>query len=199
MKSDIVIFDIGNVLLPYDWTKVLPHLPYADKKQLYEWLHGPDYTLFEMGKITATDLVRSFNAFFKTSYSQKELLSLFNIIFDPVPAYVYENIPLLSERFYLYALSNTCSWHEQYFMKEMKEVWLHFEDIFCSHHLGVRKPSGEIYRLVIRSVRGKSGRIYFLDDKIENVQAAQQEGWVAYHVPHLKKVEETMKTLLMLR
>lgn len=56
-----------------------------------------------------------------------------------------------------------------------------FDHIFISAELGLAKPDPAIYRQVISALDVQPTEVVFVDDFIENVQAAREEGWNAVH------------------
>jgi putative hydrolase of the HAD superfamily len=66
---------------------------------------------------------------------------------------------------------------------------------FASHLVQARKPDAAIYEHVERETRIAPGSILFFDDVPENVEAAIQRGWNAWHVdprfenpiPHIRE------------
>jgi putative hydrolase of the HAD superfamily len=56
-----------------------------------------------------------------------------------------------------------------------------FDHIFISAEMGIAKPDPEIYQAVIAEIQKDPAELVFLDDFIENVNAARDEGWNAIH------------------
>jgi putative hydrolase of the HAD superfamily len=56
-----------------------------------------------------------------------------------------------------------------------------FDHIFISAELGMAKPDPEIYQKVIDSLQQHPSEMVFIDDFIENVQAARNSGLNAIH------------------
>ncbi|MFL7813736.1 MAG: HAD family hydrolase [Anaerolineales bacterium] len=56
-----------------------------------------------------------------------------------------------------------------------------FEEIFISGEMGMSKPDPAIYKEVVKHLRVDPGEIVFVDDFIENVEAARDCGWNAIH------------------
>jgi len=63
--------------------------------------------------------------------------------------------------------------------------WLrdHFSSRFFSCRLGVAKPDFRYFERVQSDLSIPASSILFLDDKLENVEAARNVGWQADHVP----------------
>lgn len=56
-----------------------------------------------------------------------------------------------------------------------------FEEIFISGEMGMAKPDPAIYREVVKQLAVDPEEIVFVDDFIENVEAAREAGWNAIH------------------
>ncbi|MBW3019725.1 HAD-IA family hydrolase, partial [Candidatus Woesearchaeota archaeon] len=60
--------------------------------------------------------------------------------------------------------------------RERHDYFSLFDDVFYSHHLGMRKPELRIYEHVLKKHSLNPKDCYFIDDKIENVEAAKSLG-----------------------
>ena len=56
-----------------------------------------------------------------------------------------------------------------------------FDHIFISAEMGFAKPDARIYQAVVSELDTDPSELVFVDDFIENVQAARKEGWHAIH------------------
>lgn len=56
-----------------------------------------------------------------------------------------------------------------------------FDHIFISAEMGLAKPDPEIYQTVAAELSKDPAGLIFVDDFIENVEAAREEGWNAIH------------------
>ncbi|MCC5964077.1 MAG: HAD family phosphatase [Rhodobacteraceae bacterium] len=61
-----------------------------------------------------------------------------------------------------------------------------FDERFISGHLGVLKPEPEIYAMTERATRIDPSALFFIDDRLENIEAAAARGWQTHHFsdPH---------------
>lgn len=68
--------------------------------------------------------------------------------------------------------------------REHERIWGFEElaDVFIySHEVGLAKPDPRIYRLASSELGVEPTRIAFVDDRLDNVEAAIAEGWSAVH------------------
>jgi putative hydrolase of the HAD superfamily len=56
-----------------------------------------------------------------------------------------------------------------------------FDQIFISAEMGLAKPDPTIYQAVTAELKVDPAELVFVDDFIENVDAAREEGWNAVH------------------
>jgi putative hydrolase of the HAD superfamily len=56
-----------------------------------------------------------------------------------------------------------------------------FDQIFISAEMGLAKPDPRIYQAAAAELEKEPSEILFVDDFIENVQAARKVGWNAIH------------------
>ncbi len=56
-----------------------------------------------------------------------------------------------------------------------------FDRRYVSGHMGVTKPSNDIYRMVEEDSGVMPGELLFTDDRAENIEAAAARGWQTHH------------------
>jgi glucose-1-phosphatase len=105
-------------------------------------------------------------------------------------------LPQLKEKYELYLLSNTNEIHLQEFQHRY-EVWRPghvFDDLFdaayYSHRIGHRKPNASAFEYVLQKHQLNAAETIFIDDSINNIEAAQQLGLQTVHLLPGMKVEE---------
>jgi FMN phosphatase YigB (HAD superfamily) len=67
---------------------------------------------------------------------------------------------------------------------------------FGSHLLGATKPDPRAFRAVERATGRRGSRVLFFDDRLENVEAAQQLGWLAELIDYTGDTAAQMLVLL---
>lgn len=60
-------------------------------------------------------------------------------------------------------------------------VMRRFRDIVVSGEVKVMKPDPQIYRIALRRFGLRPGEAFFVDDRVDNVQAGAAEGFVPHH------------------
>ncbi len=90
-------------------------------------------------------------------------------------------------------LSNTCEAHWQWIV-DQNDLDFHssFQDIVLSCRVGRMKPYPEIYVAAESRANVAPAKIFFIDDRAANIQAAQRRGW---QTMLFTDVESTMKRI----
>lgn len=70
-----------------------------------------------------------------------------------------------------------------------------FHEIIISSNYGVTKPSPELYEVFLARVRTSADRCLFIDDRIENVWAADELGFHTYHFETPPRLAGYVQTL----
>lgn len=169
-----VIFDIGQVLIRLDFTKVFS-IPEA-KKDLQSWEF---YDRFERGKLSKEEFSRTISSRFQLS--DGEFLEFWNSILRETIPGIDPLLSSLKEKCPIFALTNSNVIHMEYAYANYP-VLSHFEKVFTSFELGARKPESEIYTEVQDTLQLKPQDILFFDDRLENVEGAREVGWSAHQV-----------------
>ena len=78
-------------------------------------------------------------------------------------------------------LSNTCESHWEYCATRFAVIRELFDVHVLSYEVGAMKPDPAIYRAAAEKVDLPPPEIFFVDDRLENVQAARKAGFDAVH------------------
>lgn len=78
----------------------------------------------------------------------------------------------------VYAMSNVAK--EDFAALSAKMDWSLFDRVFASGKAGMRKPDPRFYRYVLHEIKSAAGQVVFVDDKQENILAAQSLGMKAF-------------------
>ncbi len=176
-RVDAVIFDIGNVLLKFDYLIAARRLAaLAGREELAD--HRPVAAAkaeLECGAIDRAEFLDRVRPEFGHTGSEYEFLAIWRDIFE-------ENLPMtrfateLAERGVpTFLLSNISCIHVDH-ISERYPVFATFRDAVYSYRAKSLKPSAEIYEVAIRQFGIDPERMLFIDDLTENVAAARVAG-----------------------
>lgn len=195
-KYSVIVFDLGKVLIPFDYTPVIekfnklkPRL--GDKfKQLY----AKNYHIhqqFERGDLSQDEFISTMLEWLEGTITAEEFCRVFSDIFT-VNQDVVELLPILKANYTLILLSNTNEMHKKYGYGHLE--FLHqFDKLFLSHEIGAIKPEEKIYRAVENFTQKPSSEHFFIDDIFEYVEGAKKCGWGGTQFVGYEKLVEILK------
>jgi beta-phosphoglucomutase-like phosphatase (HAD superfamily) len=97
--------------------------------------------------------------------------------------------------FSVYAMSNI-SKPDYAVLRTKLTDWDLFDDVFTSGEAGMRKPDLAFYQYVIGAIGATPDEIIFVDDKLENIIAAQSQGICAIQYDNAAQLAETLENVL---
>lgn len=178
---DAIIFDIGNVLISYDYERclkrILAHCDAPAAKIAAEAI-PPLKQEYECGQISDDEFVTRAIALLGYRGPRPEFVAAWQECFDPIHA-THELVDALRERYPLFLLSNTNGLHAEYFLSAYP-VFSKFKAAVYSHCVQMMKPEAEIYEQAIVEFGVNPGRTLFIDDLPDNVEAARGVGMLAH-------------------
>jgi FMN phosphatase YigB (HAD superfamily) len=187
-KPKAVVFDLGNVLLDFDYShtvqKIRNHCRLLKNKadmDLLKLIGGSDlFQKFEGGLINPDEF---FAAVVKeTGYegTLAEFGECFGDIFTEAPLMVSWNEELRARKIPRYILSNTNDLSIR-FIKKRFPFFNEFDGYVLSYEHRVMKPAARIYELVEELAGARGPDLFYIDDREENIHGAVARGWQAIH------------------
>lgn len=179
-----VIFDIGRVILPIDWSRVIASLgltPDEGAELGNRVATGEYYDAYERGDMSTEDFFKGFEKEYGLNHTEDEIRRAWMQLILPPFMGIDEVLSHLKQSVEVYALSNTNEAHSAHFMREF-EVFEHFHEVYTSHGLQARKPEKEIFEKMLALVKKVPGETLFLDDLEDNIVAARELGMNAERV-----------------
>lgn len=179
-KLEAIIFDIGNVLLRFDFNRTLTRIaPYCETEfnRILPRLE-PLKHYFESGQISNDAFLDQATALLGYKGSRAELISAWEEIFEPIAA-THDLVTQLKNRIPMYLLSNTNAIHCRYFLS-MYPLFNFFKNAVYSHRVQMAKPDPEIYEYAMVEFGVNPYRTLFIDDLAANVKAAKERGFHAH-------------------
>ncbi|KAG0362248.1 hypothetical protein BGZ54_008703 [Gamsiella multidivaricata] len=190
-----IIFDLGNVILRLDQSATASGFKALGATNFPTLSHhSSSQTIvdYETGKISSGDfraLVRS-SVGLPETVADEQFDQVWNAMLLDFPKGRLELMRTLKKDFgyNVYLLSNTNAIHIEYVDKvclaDYEEDSLHpfFDKIFYSHEIGHRKPSKAAFEHILQAQGLIASETLFLDDMLENVEAAKSCGLQAAQV-----------------
>jgi putative hydrolase of the HAD superfamily len=201
IKSDqieAIIFDLGGVILNIDING-----PFQKLKELGIGLENDGmhiiknndiFKSFEIGQISPDEFRNQLHNISLNGFCFEKFDEIWNsIILD----YPEENIRFLKKiktKYRTFLMSNTNIIHYEYYTKILKDKFGYsnldelFEKTYFSYSSMMRKPQQEFFEHIVRENNLIPNRTLFVDDFIENIEAAEQLGLKTFHITNGKKI-----------
>ena len=181
-RYSVIVFDLGNVLIPFDYSKVISCVDAKRPGLGAEFMefYKENYHIhrgYERGDISDKEFVDIMLKALDHTMTVEEFCTCFSDIFT-VNEDVVALLPRLKENYRLVLLSNTSHIHQQYGWGHY-EFLKNFEHLFLSHEVNAVKPEPKIYRTVMEYTKLPASEHIFIDDVAEYGQGAKNEGWDA--------------------
>lgn len=182
MTPKAVVFDIGNVLLDFDYRKTARRIESRCKlsaEELYEIITSPAlFNEFEHGRISGAQLFEAFQDKSCFAGTLEEFAEAFGDIFTEVPEMIAFNERLRGRGIPTYILSNTNEF-SMLWIRKRHPFFANFDGYIFSHEVQCMKPGARIYEAVEECAGLRGPNLFYMDDKEENVAAAIARGWQA--------------------
>ena len=192
----IVIFDLGGVLVNLDWDKVCDTLQqHTDSKDVRsEVVNGPIVISAMEGALTTRAYHQELCRKLKANFAYEEFVEIWNGLLSANDAIV-PVVERLKADHRLVLASNTDPIHFAYSIEHFP-VLKNFERYFLSYEMKLLKPDAAYYRYVLEALDVPANDCVFIDDRPENVDAAQGVGIASIRFMSVDQLEQDLKTLL---
>jgi len=195
---EAVIFDIGNVLLKFDYMVAARRL--MDLNGVIELPEREPIikakAALERGEIDRAEFLRLVRPAFAHEGSDEDFLAIWEDIFEENEPMTQLAVRLAERGISTYLLSNISCIHHEYAFRRYT-AFQSFRDGVFSYKAGVLKPEPRIYEIAIAQFGIEPGRALFIDDLEENIEAARMlglQGLVYDHRAHAA-AEEALRKL----
>jgi HAD superfamily hydrolase (TIGR01509 family) len=198
-SADALLFDLGRVVLDIDFNRTLAcwagHAGCEPAQLIGRFSPDDAYKRHERGEISDAEFFASLRASLGVDVTDAQFLEGWNAIFAGEMPEMAALLARAARRLPLYAFSNTNRAHAAHFSQHFSEVLGHFQTLFLSSTIGLRKPDAAAYDHVVKAIGVPAGRIVFFDDSADNIEGAQARGLVAVHVSSTRDVADALAAL----
>lgn len=171
------LFDIGNVLVTFDYRRTFPRLA-ARTARSYDEIRGhvadtsPE---LETGRMDSAAFVAGAMEFIGGGVSSNEFMEAFTQIFEPV-RHVWEMVESVRQKVPVYLFSNTSEIHESFLFRQYPE-FSRFHGGFFSWRIGSMKPDPGMYERAIADLKLPPESIAYIDDLPANIETGRRFGF----------------------
>jgi HAD superfamily hydrolase (TIGR01509 family) len=163
-----IILDLGGVLINLDYHKTNDKLGKLGVPNGFT--KAKQITIFddlEEGKISDISFYEAINKLAGSNHSPQLIIDAWNAILLDFPKKRLDLVQQLNERYRVFLFSNTNAIH-------FREV--HFEKVYLSHELGIRKPKLEGFQHILDMHQLNPTETLFVDDSPQHIQGALKVG-----------------------
>ncbi len=200
MSIKNIIFDFGGVILDID-----PQLTINEFVKLgvndFSKLLTPEFTeeiigKFERGILTPEVFRTKLKSFLNIDITDQQLDDAWNSLLYDIPAERIEIIGQVKKNYQIILLSNSNEIHYDLYVRDLqlRFGYREFDELFhkayFSFDLHLLKPNPDIYEFVINQHGFLPEETLFIDDKIENIEAARKLGMKTYQLEKPERVRD---------
>ncbi len=195
----LIIFDLGRVLVDFDFRKVVRRLkrysPLSEKEIRGYFMRTPLWDAFERGAVEPKDFFLQLAKELKLkNLGFKEFAPLWNTIFTEK----HDTVSILQRlrgRYRITLLSNVNILHWDHIM-EAHDFMQWFDHPIASWEVGQRKPELDIYRTTLHRAGVAPQHAVFIDDTEGHVLAARALGIRAYQFINAQQLVRDLDGIL---
>jgi FMN phosphatase YigB (HAD superfamily) len=177
-----VIFDLGRVLLDFDYRIALGRLAERcalSRDELGQLLdQSPLLHRYESGQLSDEQFFAEFQSAAGFRGDLASFASTFGDIFAPIEPMVRLHADLCARGVPTFVFSNTNNLAVRH-IREAYPFFAQFRGYVLSYQHGAMKPDPRLYEVVERTTGCAGPELFYLDDRPENIEVAQPRGWQA--------------------
>ena len=202
---EVILFDLGNVILPFDPHQTAEKLSRASQRKefqhpqkMFSYLFDPEkgaINLYQVGKVSSAEFFQSLKESLSLSISFEAFIPIWNEIFVENEE-VSEVIRSLKGKYRLGLLSNTDPLHFGYILPKFPILQV-FDKWILSHEVGFRKPEVGIFQAAIAWASVDPRKILFIDDIKTHIDVAVSLGMRGIHFISGRQMKEELATHLL--
>lgn len=179
-KPSIVVFDLGKVLVEFDYSiagKRIAARGTLSADEVQKFLdHSPLLYRYETGLMTRQEFYEEVRRGTGFKGDLAEFGQYFADIFWEMPPMIALHSELRRKGVPVYIFSNTNDLAIEHIRRNFP-FFSNFDGHILSYEVGAMKPAAKIYE-ALEAMAGKRGaEILYLDDRQENVDAGAARGW----------------------
>ena len=191
LKIKNIVFDLGGVIMNLDVSKTIKEFESIGITNIVNNTghHYKDAIFYDLetGKVTEFEFIEKLKSLSSLNPSTNEIRKAWNAMIFDIPRSRIDILLHLKKDYKIYLLSNTNSIHQKKFLTEVYDGSnLSFNELFVkayySHEIGLRKPHEEVFEFVIKDSNLDPTETLFIDDSIQNINAAKNLDIQTFHI-----------------
>ena len=190
-----VIFDLGKVLIPFDFSRgyrAMEQFCDYPAAEIPKRIAATDLVhRFETGLVEPRDFVEQLSRLLDLRATYEQFCEIWSSIFLPDTLVPESLLAGIGERYRLLVLSNTNAIHFD-MVRQSYPMLRHFDDLVLSYEVKAMKPSPAIYREAIARAQCRPEECFYTDDIPAYVEGARREGIDAVQFESCTKLERDL-------
>ncbi|NOS70361.1 MAG: HAD family phosphatase [Verrucomicrobia bacterium] len=180
MKPTIVVFDLGKVLLDFDYSiagrriAAQSKMPAAAVQKFLD--QTPLLHRYETGLLTRQEFFEMVCAQTGFRGDINEFSGHFADIFTEMPEMTALHAAIRRKGIPTYIFSNTNDLAVEH-VRRAFPFFANFDGYILSHEVGAMKPAAKIYDALENMSSRRGAEILYIDDRRENIDAGAARGW----------------------
>lgn len=199
MMIEVIIFDLGNVILNFDnmiRCRKLSKLSKFSAQEVDEIIvRSRLERLYDEGKISTQDFFKEISIKLGLNISLDEFKLIWQDIFW-LNNGIEEVLLYLKGRYKLFLLSNTNELHFE-FAKNKFDVLNLIDEYILSYKVGFSKPDSEIFYKALKKSKTEASKCIYIDDKKEYVTSANKIGMKGILFQSIEGLKKELAKLLV--
>jgi HAD superfamily hydrolase (TIGR01509 family) len=179
-QPSIVVFDLGKVLVDFDYYIAIPRIAARSKlpPDGIKTFLGQSHAIidYECGRLTREEFYEQARKATGFRGTMEEFGEFFADIFTPIPPMIELHAGLRRRGIPTYIFSNTNDLAIEHIRRNFP-FFRDFDGYIYSYEVGVMKPEAKIYEVLEKLAGRRGADIVYLDDRPENVAAGVARGW----------------------
>lgn len=182
MNRPVIIFDLGKVLVDFDYRIAEQKIAARSRKsprELHAFLgDSPLLAEYESGRLTRQEFYAEICSAIGFQGELEEFSSFFADIFSEIPDMIGLHAALRRQGYKTYIFSNTNDLAIEHVRRNFP-FFANFDGYIFSNEVGAMKPLPKIYEAMEALCGRKGADLIYLDDRAENVAGGAARGWQA--------------------
>ena len=178
--ASIVVFDLGKVLVDFDYSIAARRIAARGKLTLLEiaqYINQSSlFVRYESGAVTTQQFFDEICRVTGFQGTLAEFADYFADIFVPIEPMVQLQAALRRQGLPSFVFSNTNELAADHIRRTFP-FYANFDGYILSYEHGAMKPDARLYEVVERKAGRRQADILYLDDRPENIAAGAARGW----------------------
>jgi len=189
-KIKNVIFDLGGVIIDLDESatkKAFATLFNKSESEISEFANASFFKDYETGKIDDPTFRAEIREAFEFTGEESQIDAAWNAMLGKIDKDKIDLFDKMETNYSLFVMSNTNDIHIRFFNKLFERVSggrsfnSFFKEVYLSQEIGERKPNPGAWQVILNGHQLSAETCLFIDDKLENIEAAAQLGIQTFH------------------